>query len=89
MEPAFLSDLTAIAERYNYKIINKTPDSLIIHLPKQNDNIKTIAYNSMEKRIFLTQIQPYITNISEIYDRLLFSVNRDFGKASVLFQPGE
>ncbi|AHF57946.1 ABC transporter ATP-binding protein [Spiroplasma eriocheiris] len=89
MEPVMLSDLTAIVERYNYKIINKTPDSLIIHLPKQNDDIKTIAYNAMEKRIVLTQIQPYITNISEIYDRVVFSVNRDFGKASALLQPGE
>jgi ABC-2 type transport system ATP-binding protein len=79
-----LEPLEAIIERNNFKIIFVKNNSIIVYRPMGKEEIKVIAYAAMEKLIVLTNISLFVTNITEIYDKVVFSVNRDFGKASAI-----
>ncbi|WP_425380444.1 ABC transporter ATP-binding protein [Spiroplasma endosymbiont of Stenodema calcarata] len=84
MEQPMLNDFEAVVKKLNIPIIEKLESSLILHLEKATEQIKDIAYNAFEQKIILITIKPFVTNISEIYDRVVFSVNKGFGKASAL-----
>lgn len=84
MEQPMLNDLEAVINKLNIPVIKKLEDSLILHLEKGSEQIKQIAHLAFEKKVILITIKPFVTNITEIYDRVVFSVNKKFGKASAL-----
>ena len=84
MEQPMLNDFEAVIKKLNIPIIEKLEDSLILHLEKESEQIKQIAHHAFEKKVILITIKPFVTNITEIYDRVVFSVNKNFGHASAL-----
>lgn len=84
MEKPMLASLENVVKKLNLPVIEKLADGLILHLENGNAQIKDIAYRAFEEKVILITIKPFVTNITEIYDRVVFSVNKNFGKASAL-----
>ncbi|UZQ29181.1 MAG: hypothetical protein OHM56_08125 [Spiroplasma phoeniceum] len=68
-----LASLKNVVKKLNLPIIEKLEDGLILHLENDNEQIKEIAYCSFEEKAILITIKPFVTNITEIYDRVFFS----------------
>ncbi|PQP79630.1 ABC transporter ATP-binding protein [Spiroplasma sp. ChiS] len=66
---------------YQFTVMEKP---MLASLENGNAQIKEIAYRAFEEKVILITIKPFVTNITEIYDRVVFSVNKNFGKASAL-----
>ncbi len=79
-----LASLENVVKKLNLPIIEKLEDGLILHLENGNEQIKEIAYRAFEEKVILITIKLFVINITEIYNRVVFSVNKNFGKASAL-----
>ncbi|WP_374697052.1 ABC transporter ATP-binding protein [Spiroplasma endosymbiont of Polydrusus formosus] len=84
IEKPMLVSLEKVVKKLNIPVIEKLDNALILHLESGNEQIKKIAYKAFEEKVILITIKPFVTNITEIYDRVVFSVNKNFGKASAL-----
>ncbi|AGM25952.1 ABC transporter ATP-binding protein [Spiroplasma syrphidicola EA-1] len=84
MEPEMLEKLGQEIKKLGYEIIHQFADSYVIKLNDTKNEIKRIAFAAFEQKIILIGIQPYFTNITKIYDDVVFSNNKNFGQASAL-----